>query len=145
MGPPTRPRGNRVYADLNSALARFRLAPPQPCEHHYIVDYIARHSLNQVTEGETEAGWTWKFDPFIWQHFEAMREPKDMVAEITCPLTFMRGENSGLITDRIWTYMQSLRPDAGFVSIPEANHHVMLDQPLAFVAAVRTQLSAWAG
>jgi len=146
-GPPSRPRGNRIYADLNSALARFRLAPPQDCEHHFIVDYIARHSLKQVPlKSETdETGWTWKFDPFIWQHFESENRPADMVSRISCPLSFVRGETSGLMSDRIWTYMSGLRPDADFVSIAKANHHVMLDQPLAFVSVVRRQLQAWSG
>jgi pimeloyl-ACP methyl ester carboxylesterase len=30
-----------------------------------------------------------------------------------------------------------------FIGIPEARHHVMLDQPLAFVAALRTMLQEW--
>jgi hypothetical protein len=29
------------------------------------------------------------------------------------------------------------------VEVPEAQHHVMLDQPLAFVAALRTLLQSW--
>lgn len=143
-GPPTRSRGNRAYADLTSALSRFRLAPPQGCENHYIVDYIGRHSLKSIESETGGTGWTWKFDPFIWQHFEAEEPSTDLVKQITCPLTFMRGERSGLVTDRIWSFMQDLRPDAQFVSIPDADHHVMLDQPLAFVAAARTQLTAWA-
>ena len=32
------PRPNRVYADLPSALARFRFAPPQVCKNLYIAD-----------------------------------------------------------------------------------------------------------
>ena len=30
-----------------------------------------------------------------------------------------------------------------FIEIPEAHHHIMLDQPLAFVAALRTLLQEW--
>jgi pimeloyl-ACP methyl ester carboxylesterase len=142
-GPPTRPRGNRVYDDLTSALARFRLAPPQPCENHYIIDYIARHSLKQVEKEEGGEGWTWKFDPFIWRRFDAMDKPSEMLMGITCPLTVMRGEDSILMGEKIWSYMRSLRGDMAMVSIPGAQHHVMLDQPLAFVAAVRAQLAAW--
>ena len=29
------------------------------------------------------------------------------------------------------------------VVIPEAEHHVMIDQPLAFVSALRALLAAW--
>src|SRR5262245_4943283 len=38
-------RATRVYADLETALGRFRLIPEQPCQHPYVVDYIARQSL----------------------------------------------------------------------------------------------------
>ena len=34
-------------------------------------------------------------------------------------------------------------PRAPVVEVPEARHHVMLDQPLAFVAALRMLLDGW--
>lgn len=142
-GPPQRARGNKIYTSLEGALARFRLAPPQPCENHYIADYIARHSLKTVEAPGGQTGWTWKFDPFIWKHFEAMEKPEVMLRAITCPLAIMRGEESILMHEKTWTYMRGLRADMAMISIPDAQHHVMLDQPLAFVAAVRTQLAAW--
>lgn len=142
-GPPTRSRGNRIYADLTSALARFRLAPPQPCENHYIVDYIARHSLKQVETDSGQKGWTWKFDTSIWKRLEAMKQPEDMLRAISTRLTIMRGEQSILMPPKTWDYMRSLRDDMAMISIPLAQHHVMLDQPLAYVAALRSQLAAW--
>jgi pimeloyl-ACP methyl ester carboxylesterase len=30
-----------------------------------------------------------------------------------------------------------------FVTVPETHHHLFLDQPLAFVAALRTMLAEW--
>lgn len=142
-GPPKRDRGNRVYATDTAALARFRLAPPQPCENHYIVDYIARHSIKQVANAAGQSGWTWKFDPSIWQRFEGIGSPQDMLNAISCKLSLMRGENSVLIPERIWSYMRSLREDADMVSITDAQHHVMLDQPHAFIDAVTAQLQRW--
>ena len=35
-------------------------------------------------------------------------------------------------------------PRAPVVEVPEARHHVMLDQPVAFVAALRMLLDSWA-
>ena len=142
-GPPRRTGPNRIYADLVSGLARFRLAPPQPCENHYIVDYIARHSLKEVSNAAGQTGWTWKFDPAIWERFDRLDNLYEIFSAISCPLAVMRGEQSVLIPDTAWAYMRSLRSDAVMTSIPEAQHHVMLDQPLAFVAAVRAQLAAW--
>ncbi len=142
-GPPSRSLRNRAYPDLKAALGRFRLAPPQGCENHYIVDYIARHSLKQTTNSQGQTGWTWKFDRSIWQRFEAPAKPVDMFSAISCRLCVMRGEHSVLMPERIWDYMRGLRDDTVMVSISDAQHHVMLDQPLAFVEAVRAQLVAW--
>ncbi|MEC7288823.1 MAG: alpha/beta hydrolase [Pseudomonadota bacterium] len=143
-GPPVRSTRNRVYANLEAGLARFRLAPPQPCENHYIVDYIGRHSLKQVENTAGQSGWTWKFDPGVFVKFDFDRTRSNLIDNITCKLSFMRGEDSVLVSDRIWDYMRGLRDDLETVSIPGAQHHVMLDQPLAFVQAVKDQLRAWA-
>ena len=52
--------------------------------------------------------------------------------------------SSELVTDRIWDYMRSLRSEPmDMVSIPNAQHHVLLDQPLAFIEALQTQLKRW--
>ncbi len=47
QGPPRSGRPNKVYDDLASALGRFRLAPPQICDNHYAMDYIARWSSQE--------------------------------------------------------------------------------------------------
>ncbi|MHA7899421.1 MAG: alpha/beta fold hydrolase [Henriciella sp.] len=142
-GPPRRVRGNRAYASLEAALARFRLAPPQPCENHYIADYIARHSLKQVTNEAGQTGWIWKFDPQIFINFEFSKMSTNMLADITCRVAMMRGQDSVLVNDRIWDYMRSLRDGMDMVSVPNAQHHVMLDQPLLFIDAIKAQLDRW--
>lgn len=138
-GPPNREfRPHRIYPTIEEAMGRFRLAPPQPCENLYIVDYIARHSLKPV-----EGGWTWKFDPAIWQRFDI----GDMSARLgatRCRIAIMRGEFSVLLPSEIGDYMFGLLGrSAPVIEIPQARHHVMLDQPLAFVAALRALLADW--
>ncbi|MEM6651852.1 MAG: alpha/beta hydrolase [Pseudomonadota bacterium] len=142
-GPPRRSRGNRAYASLEAALARFRLAPPQPCANHYIADYIARHSLKQVTNASGQTGWAWKFDPGVFSNFTFERLPETLLNEISCRVAMMRGKDSVLVNERIWTYMRGLRAEMDMVSIPNAQHHVMLDQPLAFTEAIQAQLKRW--
>ncbi len=142
-GPPRKVRGNRAYASLEAALARFRLAPPQPCENHYIVDYIARHSLKQVENEAGQKGWIWKFDPHLMSNFDFAQISKSLLGDVQFRIAMMRGADSVLVTDRIWDYMRSLHDDMDMVSIPDAQHHVMLDQPLAFIDAVKAQLKAW--
>ena len=144
-GPPRSARPNKIYPSLQMALGRFRLAPPQPCENHYAMDYIARHSLKEVS-GETGAGgFQWKFDPSIWRRFDAAGEhPSEMLASISCPLAILRGAQSAILQDDVWDYMKSLVDETvPFISIPHAHHHVMLDQPIAFIAALQTLLAMW--
>jgi len=143
-GPPRAARANKVYGDLKSALGRFRLAPPQLCENHFTMDYIARWSLKKTDVGDGTAGWTWKFDPEIWRHFDAGRSPSELLTSTACRIAIFRGEESSLMPDDVGDYMQSLLGhQVPFVSIPHARHHVMLDQPLAFVSALRTLLGEW--
>lgn len=143
--PPLRKNPNPVYPDVDSALARFRLAPLQPCANHFAVDHIARHSLRDVTGPDGKPGVTWKFDPFIFTKLLAEWNTLDLThLETKCPVVFMRGALSELSTPDVAAYMQSLQdPPVPMVTIPEAYHHVMLDQPLAFVSAVRGLLARW--
>jgi pimeloyl-ACP methyl ester carboxylesterase len=138
-GPPNREfRAHRIYPTLDEAVGRFRLAPPQPCENTYIVDYIARNSLKKV-----EGGWTWKFDPAIWQRFN-IGHMSERLAATRCRIAIMRGEFSVLLPAEIGDYMFGLLGRAApVIEIPQARHHVMLDQPLAFVAALRALLADW--
>ena len=143
-GPPRGVRNNKIYPDLDAALARFRLAPPQECENHYIMDYIARWSLKKASEAEGGPGWTWKFDPRIWQRFEAGRDSAELLRATSCRIAIFRGEDSSLMQDDVGDYMQELLGhEVPYISIPHARHHVMIDQPLAFVAALRTLLAEW--
>lgn len=145
--PPSRQRPNRIYPNLAAALARFRLAPPQPCENHYIVDHIARHSLREATGEDGEHGLTWKFDPFIFANLSGEWDELDLTRlETGCPIAFMRGALSTLVTPATAAYMASLQdPPVPMITIPGAHHHVMLDQPLAFVSAVRALFAVWPG
>jgi pimeloyl-ACP methyl ester carboxylesterase len=146
VNPPGRPGGppkrefkpHNVYPDMAKALSRFRLMPPQSCENLYIVDWVARHSLKPV-----EGGFTWKFDPFIWQDF-SIGDTAARLRATKCRIGIFRGAESILMPPEIGEYMFNLLGRAApVVTIPEARHHVMLDQPLAFVAALNALLADW--
>ncbi|NJN51545.1 MAG: alpha/beta hydrolase [Gammaproteobacteria bacterium] len=133
---PVRPK--RVYPDFNSALERFRLMPPQDCANAYIMDYIGRHSLVAV-----DGGWTWKFDDGLFKKF-TFNLVADDLARLSCRVGVIYGENSYLFSQEIADYMfKVLDESVPFVAIPDAQHHLFLDQPLAFVSALRTLLAEW--
>jgi pimeloyl-ACP methyl ester carboxylesterase len=131
-------RNPGTYATLDEALARFRLVPDQPRRNEFVIDYIARNSLT-----ETDKGWTWKFDPHI---FPRLRPTpiRDYLADIDIRVALFRGELSDLVTPDVSEYMyETLGRNAPVVAIPDAYHHLIIDQPLAFVAALRAILADW--
>jgi pimeloyl-ACP methyl ester carboxylesterase len=131
-------RAPGTYPDLETALEHFRLIPPQPCENDFLIEYVARHSLH-----ETAAGWTWKFDPTLFRH--TLIPLRDQLRTVGCRVALFRGEYSVAVPQDTAAYMyELLGRNAPVVTIPEAHHHLLLDQPLAFVAALRTLLADWA-
>ena len=59
-------------------------------------------------------------------------------------MALIRGAKSQLMHAADAEYLMSfLTPGSPDVVIPEAEHHVMIDQPLAFVAALRALLATW--
>lgn len=125
-------RSARVYASLAEPLMRFRLLPPQGCAHPYIVDHIARRGLKPTNGPDGQPAWVWCFDPFIFRHFD-FGQPLRNLRQPQCPLTLVRGGRSRLITAALLDYAMGEAP-AGTerAEVPDADHHVMLDQPLAF-------------
>ncbi|MFW6093634.1 MAG: alpha/beta fold hydrolase [Pseudomonadota bacterium] len=138
--PQRPPMGGRakVYPDKESALARFRLQPPQPCENAYVLEYIARNSLMPVEGG----GWAWKFDEDLpGTLVNAERDPDDY-RRLDLPVGLIYGEHSALFSERTLAYMRELIPrQVPAVAVADAQHHVFLDQPLAFVEALRGMLA----
>ena len=60
-----------------------------------------------------------------------------------CRVALFRAEN-GLVTPDIGEYMyELLGRNAPVIEIPEAHHHMMLDQPLSLVTGLRTLLADW--
>ena len=56
----------------------------------------------------------------------------------------MKGDKSIIWEDDVGDYMRDLlNRQVPFIEIPEARHDATLDQPLAFVAALRTLLQEW--
>jgi pimeloyl-ACP methyl ester carboxylesterase len=126
----------RTYPTVEAALSRFRTVPEQPEYLDYVVDHVARSSLRPV-----DGGFSWKFDPnFVNRHDEVN---PDVLSQVTCRVALLRAEH-GLLTSDIGRFMhEQLGRNAPVIEIPLAHHHVMLDQPLSLVTAVRTLLADW--
>ena len=61
-----------------------------------------------------------------------------------CRVALFTGEKSAIVPPDVADYMYELMGKVSpVIEIPEAHHHLMLDQPLAFIAALRTLLGDW--
>ncbi|MEN8039877.1 MAG: alpha/beta hydrolase [Actinomycetota bacterium] len=126
-----------VYASREEAASHFALVPRQPCDNDFIVDYIAHKSIHA-----TDAGWTWKFDPMIFAG--TLVALRDQLASVQCRVALFTGEWSVVVPKDTAAYMYELMGRVSpVIEIPQAHHHLTLDQPLAFVAALRTLLADW--
>lgn len=137
-------RTTYLYDTLEEPISRFRFLPNQPASELYLVDYIARHGIRPADERDgDQPGWTWKFDPVRGSDFDIHFE-RDLLRAARCPLAFMYGEKSAFA---VGENMQHLREQAAgrspFIMVPNAYHHLMMDQPLAFVTSLRTLLACW--
>jgi len=136
---PRRP--NRIYPDYETAKGRFVLSPPQKVNEPYLFDYMAFHSLNEV-----EGGWSWKFSPSVFAPMENMRErlakQAQRIANTPGRLTIVYGEESALFdADSAQWIRESGGEHIPMIGIPDARHHLMLDQPIAFASVLKTILS----
>ncbi|MBO6764179.1 alpha/beta fold hydrolase [Maricaulis sp.] len=134
--PPS--RGGTVYPSFQAAMERFRLLPEQPCANAFLLDHIARQSLKQATRPDGSPGWTWKFDPKLWDKLHYDRPPPAQLADrLNTRVALFRGQDSRLVTDEIWAFMrETFGPETSMISIPDAQHHLILDQPIAVAAAL---------
>ncbi len=132
----------RHYASAEEALARFRLIPPQPSPNPYIVQRIAQHSLKQ-----TEAGWTWKFDGSQFAEgnvgTDIFYSTEALLREISIPAAIIHGSESVLVNAAIARHTAACFGSAvPVIEIPGGHHHLMIDQPVALIAAIRALLAA---
>jgi pimeloyl-ACP methyl ester carboxylesterase len=142
--PPSSRRTLPVYSSLEAALARFRFAPPQACTNLFIADHIARASLKPVvSQVQGEPGWTWRFDPHCAGGLPRVPVAA-CLAQARCPLAFVVGARSPLTNAVVENFVRSAAPPGiPWIRIPDSDHHVMVDQPLALVAALFALFECW--
>lgn len=127
--------GSRVYPDYEQALGRFRIVPDQGCEHPFLLEHIARHSLRAV-----DGGWAWKFDPALLR-LGLVGGLHEAFAACDGDVSVIHASHSRIFLPRHLALMQSLaRRPLQCIEVPEAEHHLFLNQPMAFITALRAAL-----
>jgi pimeloyl-ACP methyl ester carboxylesterase len=141
--PDKQIRSNKVYATIEEPVARFRFLPNQPSSEHYLVDYIAREGLMKAPNPSGGSGWTWKFDPSHGRNFEIHYE-RDLFLAARCPLAFIYGENSAFAVGEGFEHLcAQTKGRSPLISMPEVHHHLMMEEPVAFISTLRALLQCW--
>jgi len=124
-----------VYRSHPQAVQRFRLLPAATTATPETLAHIATHSLRELPDGR----WTLKFDRQSLAHTEP-RELGSVLQRLPCPILLVRGAHSTVLpADKFHALLGAMSHVRG-VEIPESHHHVMLDNPEAFLRAVRAFL-----
>jgi len=140
IGMPPRTAPHPGYATLEEGMARFRLRPPQLGIGSWLLRFVAERSLQQRADGR----WHWRFDPDgnLKRGREFIGTAQDVIPRARCPLAFIWGGESALMTQGSKALNREVAPPGTrFVEIPSAHHHLMFDQPIAFVTAVRALIA----
>lgn len=127
----------RAYPDLETILGRFRVLPADEPRATYAVAHVARASVVESSEG-----WSWKFDPRIFDHDDILLEDIEPLAD--CPAIVMRGAAGLLTAADAELLASSIDGSSQSVTIVDCGHHVPLDQPVALAAAISTAAKRWA-
>ncbi len=133
-----RPSARMVVAspDIETAIARFRLTPSQPCK-----DYVLRH-IAETSYSEKSDGWYLKSDPLIPNTYK-YNDLHEAFTKLDCPLDYVYGQASQLVTQEVLEYMTYVgNLDEKIIhSLPGAMHHLFLDMPEEFVSLINKLLA----
>ena len=127
--------GDRTYPSREAVLARFRLVPEQPVLP-YVREHVAAWSVTQRDNG----GWDWKFDRGL---FGKMAPSWPLVRPADCRAMIIRAQHGMMTPEMASGLAERLGPAATVFEIPVAGHHVLLDEPLCLVTALRAVLAGW--
>jgi pimeloyl-ACP methyl ester carboxylesterase len=126
----------RVYPDAAAAIARYRLLPPGEWPQPAVLAYIARHSVRRVA-----AGWSWKFDPAIPETLNREDYRAGMFG-VTVPVDVIYGDRTEVMTPERRAEVFRMADNVGqLIAIPACHHHVLIERPIALVAALRALLA----
>ena len=127
----------RIYDDFETALSRFRFIPEQPG-----VNLVLKH-LGTLAKQVPE-GWTWKFDPGLFDYLEMGRDQHEKLMTLPCKTALMLGEQS---EDEGALYGNHMLQASGgklpVITVTGTYHHLMFDQPIAVASAMKFLLLEW--
>jgi pimeloyl-ACP methyl ester carboxylesterase len=141
-GPSERAKP-RVVADCKALVGRFRLMPDQPCRTPRLLAEVAERSVRRLKGADGAEGWSWATDPNLFPDFGG-RSISALASTVACPMAYIHGGDSYIVRDAMLDGIRAnFPPGTPVVGIPDAGHHVILDKPVAVIAAVRLLDAMW--
>ena len=118
------------HESLELALKSFRLRPRETVADAALHDHLARQGVV-----ERDGRFLYRFDPAC----NGERRPTDvmpLLSGIAAPTLLVRGQRSSVLQRATAEEMAGRIPRARLEEIPDTYHHLPLDQPAAFTAAL---------
>lgn len=129
----------RTHPTLESAVGAFRLVPRETVAAPALLAHVAQAGIVQ-----RDGGWIYRFDP----DGNRLRRPADvwtLLGRIVAPTLIVRGELSPVLPRDMAERIRGTIAGATLVEIPGAYHHLVLDNPDAFAAALDRFLRSLTG
>lgn len=129
-------REHTVYLDRESILGRYRTIPEDSATLPFIRDHVAAGSIGQVA-----GGWSWKFDPAIFE--TAPWWDPDALLSVRGRVALILGRRGAADAD-IEEFVRERCGDRIPINVIEnSGHHVPLDQPLELTRQLQQLLADW--
>ncbi|NNL66817.1 MAG: alpha/beta hydrolase, partial [Myxococcales bacterium] len=113
-----------AYRTREEAIERFRFVPAAVHAPEALRHEIASRSVHPDRDGR----WSFKADP-AW--VDAIPSGPLDAADVSCPVLFLRGGESGVCSEDGARELVGALPHARLVTLPRAGHHLHLDAPEA--------------
>lgn len=128
----------RSYRTREDAIARYRFLPESSHPDEAVRSYIAERSVRDEADGR----FGYKFDP---KWFTLPARPRPDLADVLCQTLLIRGGDSPLLSVEAAHEFVSQLPKGQLIEIPDAGHHVLIDQPDRLFAALEDFLQTLDG
>jgi pimeloyl-ACP methyl ester carboxylesterase len=126
-------RPSKSYASREELVKRYRLEPPgSQAAGPDILRHVAMMSGREQPDGT----WVHKFDRSLYAIFERL-DGMPYWNHVRVPALLVKGGRSDRLEPGTLERIRAHAPHVQFVEVPDADHHVMLDNPRGFVDAVR--------
>jgi pimeloyl-ACP methyl ester carboxylesterase len=129
-------RPGRSYPSQDDFVANYRLRPASAIEHPPFLRHIAETGCRRFEDGQ----WRNKFDRNVYAK-RVVIEGIDFWQDIGIPALYIKGGLSDRMNDALEAEIQKRCPHIEFAEVPNATHHVTLDNPNGFNIALRQFLN----